>query len=168
MFFCHTQMSLSNFQRSDVMTLVHRILNDLFREKVACLRSGRRLTRLRQSTVSNTIMWGSMMRLAGCAHETWLYFVLVLAMRAKTEREKGNWLTCGREIPWFYGDGSWESYGLKSSGYGNSVLSRTRRKSNIGFLISAPNHCNQWIRGCFVFIIKAFKFTYFCTWKQVF
>ena len=31
--------------------LVHRIMNDIFREKVACLRSGRRLTRLRQSTV---------------------------------------------------------------------------------------------------------------------
>ena len=31
--------------------LVHRILNDIFREKVACLRSGRGLTRLRQSMV---------------------------------------------------------------------------------------------------------------------
>lgn len=115
-------------------------------------------------------MWGSMMRLTGCAIRDLAIFCvhLVLGMRAKTEREKGNWLTCSHEIPWFYGDGSWESYGLKSSRYGNSVLSRTRRKSCIGLLISAPNNCSQWICGCVVFIIKAFKFIYFCTWKQVF
>ena len=33
--------------------LVHRILNDIFREKVACLQSGQKLTRLRQSTVKH-------------------------------------------------------------------------------------------------------------------
>ena len=70
--------------------LVHRILNDIFREKMACLRSGRRLTRLRQSTVplcGQTQFFGGPL-------DAWDLAIFCVGQYSvcelRREREKGN------------------------------------------------------------------------------
>ena len=140
--------------------LVHRILNDIFREKAAGFFVSRRhdyfkvrcLYAVKHNYARVHDELGGM-RVTG--------FCVGTRMRAKRGRETGNWLTCGRDISWFYGDGIWESLGLKSSRYGNSVLSPTRikRKSKIGLY-------NLLISGFVAALhslLKPFKFIYFCT-----